>query len=51
MIFKKEIINKTKLGSTSKVKGDISSQEDIVIDGVVIGKVSTSCNLEVKKTA
>jgi len=51
MIFEKEIINKTRISSTSKVKGDISSQEDIVIEGEVSGKVSTSGKLEIKKSA
>ncbi|MFH1460984.1 MAG: polymer-forming cytoskeletal protein [Patescibacteria group bacterium] len=51
MIFEKEIINKTRISSTSKVKGDISCQEDVVIEGEVSGKVSTSGKLEIKKSA
>lgn len=51
MIFKKEIMNKTNFGSTTKVKGDISSQEDIIIECEVSGKVSTSKKLEIKKSA
>lgn len=51
MIFEKEVMNKTNIGSTSKVKGDISSQEDIIIEGEISGKVSTSKKLEIKKSA
>lgn len=44
-------MNKTNFSSTSKVKGDISSQEDIIIECEVSGKVSTSKKLEIKKSA
>ena len=51
MMFEKEVMNKTNISSTSKVKGDISSQEDIIIEGEISGKILTSKKLEIKKSA
>lgn len=51
MFFKASRKNKTNIGTSNKIEGNLFSQEDIIIEGTVIGKISTSGNLEIKKTS
>lgn len=51
MIFEKNISSKTNISSTSKIKGELQSQEDIIIDGEITGKVTTTGKLEIKEMA
>jgi len=41
---------RTNIGSSSRIEGKFFSQEDIIIEGTVIGKIFTHGNLEVKET-
>lgn len=50
-MFKARKKKKTTIGTSSRMEGNLFSQEDMIIDGMVIGKVSTTGNLEVKKAA
>ncbi len=50
-MFKAKKKTGTTIGTASRIEGSLFSKEDMVIDGMVIGKVSTTGNLEIKKTA
>ena len=41
---------RTNIGSSSRIEGKFFSQEDIIIEGIVIGKIFIQGNLEVKET-